>query len=237
MYIHAIVIYFRNFHSNNPHQGIFDCSIIWPSTLFNCSFHPLIWCHLMSTHVSPVLCCVPGDWRQGPPIAAQRHDDEIHGPETRSCPQTHFPHRQTEARSSLSHLCLCIPSITYLPTIHSSPCQSEGQCISRSTWISSSPWAPLPIQSSIQTNPALVLQLFDSFVSCSTVQFIGIVGNKPNHVSVFLRTFSTYRFTDVFQCSPAFSRLLRAPAKDLSYAVTQQRRKGKNWAIFRASFF
>lgn len=38
-----------------------------------------------------------GDWRQGPHVAAQRHDDEIHGPKARPRPQTHLPHWQAEA--------------------------------------------------------------------------------------------------------------------------------------------
>lgn len=51
---------------------------------------------------SEFLCCyhsVSGNWREGSPFTAKWYDDEVHGPETRSRPKTHLPHRQAETGS------------------------------------------------------------------------------------------------------------------------------------------
>lgn len=48
-------------------------------------------------------CCFPcaGDRRESPALAAERHDDEVHGAEAGAGPEAHLPHRQAKARQVL----------------------------------------------------------------------------------------------------------------------------------------
>lgn len=48
------------------------------------------------------LCChwpISGDWREGSTFTEEWRDDEVHGTEAWSCPQTYLPHRQAKTGS------------------------------------------------------------------------------------------------------------------------------------------
>lgn len=50
----------------------------------------VVFCHFPKCPLLPS----SGDRWQSPPVAAQWHDDEVHGLEARARPQTHLPHWQ-----------------------------------------------------------------------------------------------------------------------------------------------